>query len=242
MALEVVSNIINPGPQTENGPDFDSDGDIDGIDFLAWQRGFGSIGDISASVGDSDNDNDVDTDDMNDWESGFGAAAAAVTSDFDEDGDTDGIDFLAWQRGFGSESAALADGDGDFNSTVDTDDLNLWEASFGDGESEAAVAAVAAESTEPESNEVSTAAEVAPREMLPPTKATQLPAEEGSYQEGMTGTLASGVYSTEDVDNSSQDFASTVRIEKHQRDNSFDVAVTRIGSTMAAGGRSCKVG
>ena len=147
-ALPVVSNAIDPGPQAENGPDFDEDGDIDGFDFLAWQRGFGSMGAIGAGDGDSDNDNDVDSDDLVDWEAGFGtvesppAPVIVETADYDEDGDTDGADFLAWQQGFGAASPAvvLADGDGDSSDTVDTTDLAIWEASFGSTPSEPAAA------------------------------------------------------------------------------------------------------
>ena len=52
--------------------DFDSDGDVDGDDFLEWQSNFGSSGNAP-------------------WESGDG----------DGDGDTDGDDFLVWQSQFG---------------------------------------------------------------------------------------------------------------------------------------------
>ena len=39
-------------------PDFDSDGDVDGADFLTWQRGFGGPGTLA--TGDADADGDVD--------------------------------------------------------------------------------------------------------------------------------------------------------------------------------------
>ena len=51
--------------------DFDSDGDVDGDDFLAWQNGF------PISTG-----------------------AALLDGDADADGDVDGDDFLIWQKNF----------------------------------------------------------------------------------------------------------------------------------------------
>jgi|GEM_PF-857396 len=51
--------------------DFDTDGDIDGSDFLAWQRGFGTPNATPAD-GDADNDSDVDAADLTIWQSQFG--------------------------------------------------------------------------------------------------------------------------------------------------------------------------
>ena len=62
--------------------DFDTDGDVDGADFLAWQRGFGTPG-ADKTDGDADNDNDVDGVDLGIWETNYGSGAtllAAVTS------------------------------------------------------------------------------------------------------------------------------------------------------------------
>ena len=50
--------------------DFDSDGDVDGVDFLAWQSGFG----VNAS-GDADFDGDTDGNDFLIWQSQFGMSA-----------------------------------------------------------------------------------------------------------------------------------------------------------------------
>ncbi|WP_148073081.1 choice-of-anchor Q domain-containing protein [Bythopirellula goksoeyrii] len=57
--------------------DFDNDGDIDGFDFLTWQRGFGTPS-ASSTDGDADNDGDVDAVDLGFWESQFGLPAPAV--------------------------------------------------------------------------------------------------------------------------------------------------------------------
>ncbi len=45
--------------------DFDSDGDVDGADFLTWQQGFG--GAYGAS-------------DLTDWENNFGSTGAAIAA------------------------------------------------------------------------------------------------------------------------------------------------------------------
>ncbi len=151
-ALPVVSNAIDPGGQEENGPDFNSDGKVDGFDFLAWQRGFGSVGSaVAATDGDSDNDKDVDSFDLNAWEAGFGTTqAVATTADFDQNGNTDGADLLAWQRGVGTASPAVSDGDGNNSGTVDAADLAIFEATFGTTTAPATAAAPAtAVSSEP---------------------------------------------------------------------------------------------
>ncbi len=69
--LEVISALAISG-------DFDGDGDVDGADFLSWQREDGT------------------GDGLIDWENGYNASAAS--GDFDNDGDVDGADFLSWQR------------------------------------------------------------------------------------------------------------------------------------------------
>jgi hypothetical protein len=55
--------------------DFDVDGDIDGADFLAWQRGLGSTGNASVADGDADGDLDVDASDLGHWKIQFGTSA-----------------------------------------------------------------------------------------------------------------------------------------------------------------------
>jgi hypothetical protein len=51
--------------------DFDADGDVDGRDFLTWQRGFGTP-DASLADGDADDDDDVDGDDLVIWQTQYG--------------------------------------------------------------------------------------------------------------------------------------------------------------------------
>ncbi len=66
--------------------DFDGDNDIDGVDFLIWQRGLGLVGQIDNSNGDATGDGIVNDSDLTVWEGQYGgpaplplsAAAAAV--------------------------------------------------------------------------------------------------------------------------------------------------------------------
>jgi len=132
----VVNNLIDIGAAEFGtvvlGADFDTDGDVDGFDFLAWQRGFGTTSGANKGDGDADNDEDVDSDDLTAWEGQFGQSTNATSADFDNDGDFDGFDFLAWQRGFGTSSGAgKDDGDADNDGDVDHDDLAAWEGQFG---------------------------------------------------------------------------------------------------------------
>jgi hypothetical protein len=73
-----VSNLVASLPQLPG--DFDDDGDVDGRDFLLWQRN-PSVGDIA------------------DWQANYWQGNTSTTpGDFDLDGDVDGRDFLLWQR------------------------------------------------------------------------------------------------------------------------------------------------
>ncbi len=58
--------------------DFDGDGDVDGADFLTWQRGLGLTGQPDATTGDSDDDGDVDAADLALWQSHFGGTPAVA--------------------------------------------------------------------------------------------------------------------------------------------------------------------
>ena len=63
--------------QVTPSADFDSDGDVDGADFLAWQRGSGIL-DAALIDGDSDGDNDVDASDLAAWQVSFGQPQSLV--------------------------------------------------------------------------------------------------------------------------------------------------------------------
>ncbi len=57
--------------------DFDSDGDADGADFLAWQRGNGLATGATKEQGDANGDGAVNADDLTLWKSQFGGGGFA---------------------------------------------------------------------------------------------------------------------------------------------------------------------
>jgi Pretoxin HINT domain/Serpin (serine protease inhibitor) len=71
---EVTPNVSTVTPANA---DFDGDGDVDGRDFLAWQRGFGMSGPMLAN-GDSNADGHVDGADLSAWQSAFGQTGAPL--------------------------------------------------------------------------------------------------------------------------------------------------------------------
>jgi hypothetical protein len=66
-------------PGTTHASDFNSDGFVDGHDFLIWQRGLGLTGQTDKSTGDADADGDVDTDDLGVWKTAYGTDTRMVT-------------------------------------------------------------------------------------------------------------------------------------------------------------------
>lgn len=65
-----VDAATAPGPMA----DFDEDGDVDGADFLAWQRGLGALTGAARADGNANvaEDGDVDADDLAVWTEQFG--------------------------------------------------------------------------------------------------------------------------------------------------------------------------
>lgn len=71
----VFSNVSVISPSA----DFDGDGDVDGRDFLAWQRGSGiQAPNATKSDGDADNDLDVDGNDLAIWQAQYGTPGAVI--------------------------------------------------------------------------------------------------------------------------------------------------------------------
>lgn len=70
-----ITPTSTPDLFPETFADFDVSGTIDGNDFLAWQRGFGSAAGATKQEGDADGDGDVDRLDLTIWKSLFGTSA-----------------------------------------------------------------------------------------------------------------------------------------------------------------------
>lgn len=64
-------------PASGDNADFNGDGVVDGGDFLAWQRGFGTVGGATLEQGDANDDGLVDAADLNAWREAFGTVAPA---------------------------------------------------------------------------------------------------------------------------------------------------------------------
>jgi autotransporter-associated beta strand protein len=64
-------------PSTEDA-DFDGDGDVDGADFLTWQRNFGTAGD--KAHGNANGDSVVDGLDLTVWRNQFGGGSPAIAA------------------------------------------------------------------------------------------------------------------------------------------------------------------
>jgi len=73
--LSFLGGVAN---QAVANADFDQDGDVDGSDFLRWQRGFGTLAGASLATGNADFDSDVDQDDLLAWQQQFGGVAPAA--------------------------------------------------------------------------------------------------------------------------------------------------------------------
>jgi len=88
--------------------DFDNDNDIDGFDFLTWQRGFGTPS-ASPADGDANNDNSVDAADLSIWESQFGGPAplAAVGSSQVSVSSNEATPLVANEQAVGSNEALI---------------------------------------------------------------------------------------------------------------------------------------
>ncbi len=66
VTLQIVGGLLEPDA------DFDGDGDVDGRDFLTWQRNFGAIGQTNNSLGDANGDGTVNSLDLAEWQTQYG--------------------------------------------------------------------------------------------------------------------------------------------------------------------------
>ncbi|MBL9161918.1 MAG: hypothetical protein JNL18_04155 [Planctomycetaceae bacterium] len=69
--------FLNNFQSAATAGDFDLDGDVDGADFLSWQRGFGITGTATVAQGDADGNHNVDGADLAIWRQNFGLDASA---------------------------------------------------------------------------------------------------------------------------------------------------------------------
>ncbi|MCA9235081.1 MAG: PEP-CTERM sorting domain-containing protein [Planctomycetales bacterium] len=72
---EVISYTLATPPASD--ADFNDDGIVDGEDFIAWQRGFGTLSGATNELGDADGNGTVDAADLAAWQSSFGGTTAA---------------------------------------------------------------------------------------------------------------------------------------------------------------------
>ncbi len=118
-------------PPQPVAPDFDSDGDIDGRDFLIWQQGAWLTSGASLEDGDSNADGRVDGLDLATWQAGYGLGinVGPPDGDFNDDGVIDDLDLQAWQAGYGIlwTYGVHAQGDADFDGDVDGRDFLIWQ-------------------------------------------------------------------------------------------------------------------
>jgi subtilisin family serine protease len=152
-----LSVAVPAVPQVQGLPsDADRDGDVDGNDFLAWQRNVGKTSGATQAQGDANGDGKVSGSDLASWKQSFGAIVSATpaqailqatSGDFDGDGDVDGADFLALQQGVGLGFPSLGAGDGNHDGVVDTDDVTVWAQAYGEQSATSSAASLAAASS-----------------------------------------------------------------------------------------------
>jgi hypothetical protein len=72
--------FLNNFQSAATAGDFDLDGDVDGVDFLAWQRGFGITGTATVAQGDADGNHAVNGADLAIWRQNFGSGASVAAA------------------------------------------------------------------------------------------------------------------------------------------------------------------
>jgi|GEM_PF-3610671 len=80
VTMQVKGTLQGFAAWTYYGADFDHDLDVDGTDFLTWQRGVGLQGAVAPTDGDANLDNQVDALDLAAWRDQFGTSPASSAS------------------------------------------------------------------------------------------------------------------------------------------------------------------
>jgi hypothetical protein len=70
--------VLNLAAAVVENADFDDDGDVDGADFLAWQRNVSATSGASLADGDANDDGAVNGDDLDIWTGQFGPTTATA--------------------------------------------------------------------------------------------------------------------------------------------------------------------
>jgi hypothetical protein len=80
--LRFYDNALNAAEAKELAPtaDIDGDGDVDGADFLRWQRGVGTATGATLGQGDADRDGTVDAEDLAFWRNAYGAGGGGAAA------------------------------------------------------------------------------------------------------------------------------------------------------------------
>jgi hypothetical protein len=79
-SVAYAANSVFLNVATAPPGDFDSDGDVDGADFVVWQTNFPAASGKTLSTGDADADGDVDGADFIVWQTNFPSPPVSVTS------------------------------------------------------------------------------------------------------------------------------------------------------------------
>jgi hypothetical protein len=88
--------------------DFNGDAEVDGADFLAWQRGLGTAGDAATFQGDADGDGDVTGDDLRPWMNAFSARGEQASGSLQSSSLASDVAWLAFLEADESSPSNLA--------------------------------------------------------------------------------------------------------------------------------------
>jgi hypothetical protein len=91
-ALAFGQNPIAALPATD--ADFNADGQVDGGDFLQWQRGFGISTGATLVDGDADGDGDVDASDLGYWQTDYGTGSSSLITAYAAVPEPSGVLFI----------------------------------------------------------------------------------------------------------------------------------------------------
>jgi hypothetical protein len=159
--------------------DFDNDHDVDGRDFLIWQRNYGMTENATRQNGDANGDGRVDGQDLAIWRAGFGLAIEVGTSDadFNADNQVNATDLAVWQEGYGIGDLH-SQGDADHDGDVDGQDFLIWQRQFNDSSSDELALSTAVDREQAGASPVSELQEDSTRQLSATASAVSVVAEE----------------------------------------------------------------